>query len=220
MKKATYFLSSIFGIILRISAACILLLFGSLLHFWLVMPKTAVTSTEEWYRLLNQNHFAASLIEAPFGTYLFWSILTGIAVCLLFNGRDLSLSRIRQVSLISKQYWRRTLFMTVAIIDIVVLQICFIRPSSLSNAIANHLISAEDIFYVFSGTGALRNITGEAGDLLFAVSDTFVAHLSLYQSKIIDLLIVYLTYVSIRVLFDTKLPLSNSLNKEKSQAAD
>lgn len=215
MKKATYFLSSIFGIILRVSAACALLLFGSLLHFWLVMPKTTVTSTEEFYLLLNQNNIAANLIEAPFGTFLFWSVLTGMIVCLIFNGRNLSLSRIRQVPLISKQYWRKMLFMTVAIIDVVVLQICFIRPSSLSNAIANHLISAEDIFYAFSGTGALRNITGEAGNLLFAISDTFVAHLSLYQAKIIDLLIVYLTYVLIRVLFDTKLPLDNCSNKEK-----
>lgn len=215
MKKTKLFLSSIWGIILRVSAACALLLLGSLLHFWLVMPKTSVASTEEFYLLLNQNNIAANLIEAPFGTYLFWSVLTGIIVCLVFNGRDLALSRIKQVPLISKQYWRKMLFMTVAIIDVIIVQICFIRPDVLSTTIANHLISAEDIFYVFSGTGVLRGLSGEAGDLLFAISDTFVAHLSLYQAKIIDLLIVYLTYILIRVFFDTKLPLFDCKNEEK-----
>ncbi|MCM1185206.1 MAG: hypothetical protein NC251_07030 [Lachnoclostridium sp.] len=213
MTKIMHLFKQIGGVALRILTACILLLLGSLLHFWMIMPKTGVLSKEEWLRLsLSQSHPIANLLEAPFGTYLFWAVLTGVVLCFLFNGRYLSFSRVKQVALISHNHWRKLLFMTIAVIDILLVQVCFIRLDKLNTFIANHIISAEDIFYTLSGTGALREISGEAGDILFLICDTFITHLSLYQSKIIDLAVVYFTYELLRILFDTRILLTENQN--------
>lgn len=206
MKKT---IKSLFSFLFKILIGCLLFEFRQLLHFWLTMPQTAMTA-EELYREFSKHH-PADILYGPFQTDFFWALLVSLIVFAIFHGKDFSLKRAKQVAHISKEYWLKLIYQIIAV-AVVLLVMLLIGPGRIAEAVV-----PEDIYFRLSGAGALRNLSGEAGDILQAIISRFYAHAMFTESELFGLAQVYIIYKLMRVLFDKKIPMKTDLTKSESK---
>ena len=171
--------------------------FGKMIEFWIFMAHQTesdlyeqqwswITMPESWF------------FQIPGKTGLLFTALTAVVLCMLAQGKDFRVGRLKKIKETLQGNWRGILLQTILIVG-VVLGMSYTR---FLGRIAS-VISMKDIYFYISGTGALAGT-----QVLENIAERFSTLVAFHEPDLLTIPFSFLVFELLRVCFDSKMTLN------------
>lgn len=171
-----------------------LLFISKIVQFWVLAQQLTMEELSEGYWSW----------AGKKGEWLFWGCFgQGLPIVFIitlllfgiFHSKDFEPKRIKQISRISKEYWRSILIQAAVLIGSL-FGIIWFGVDRFSTEFSNHIISPRDIYFFLSGTTIFKNsqMQDEAVRVLNVLAECFAAHTDLMEFDLFNMFVAYCVY--------------------------